>query len=660
MGRRSILILVMVLVAGGGAVWLVRATRQAHRPLNVVLISIDTCRADYLGCYGQSRPTTPTLDLVARGGILFSNVISPMPLTLPAHCSMLTGTIPPFHGVHDNTNYQLGEASVTLAERLIDHGYETAAVIGAAVLHARSGINQGFDIFDDDIVAGPGSRGGRLERRGEEVTRIAKAWLNTHPTNPFFLFIHYYDPHYPYLPPDPFASRFASDLYAGEIAYTDHSIGDLLDELKRLGLYDSSLIIIVGDHGEGLGEHGEAEHGYFIYHSTTKVPLIVRFPGCKPGVRVEQTVSLADIVPTVLGQLSLPAPGDVQGEDLSPFLSGEATTREEPRFIYSESMVATEYGCSPLLGVETSEWKYIQTTEPELYHLVTDPDEVRNLVRERPEHARQLKESLAAILAEHSFRDPDAGKTSLDPERLEQLRALGYTGGASEISFEFDADKEDPKGLIEIHSMLEEVVRHMNGGDLATARRLGESVLAVRPDIIRARRKLAQITIEQGEADLAISHYNELLTLDPLCADAALWHSNLVALLLEKGLLDEAAEHGYEALRLLDRPNEGAMAEGRARTATLGTEYLVYSVHLNLGQTLLRKGMYREALSEVQEALRINPLAAVAHYLHGMVLMELGRITEAAEAYKEALRLQPGHAGALRNLRVIQDGKERP
>jgi len=247
---------------------------------------------------------------------------------------MLTGMIPPYHGVHDNINYRLSDSTVTLAELLRGNGFQTAAVIGAFVLDSQSGIGQGFDTFDDQLVAGGASAGARPERRAGEVTRIGNAWLAERSSTPFFLFLHYFDPHDPYTPPEPFASRFKNSPYAGEIAYTDQAVGEVIDKLKDLDLYDSSIIIIVSDHGESLGEHGESTHGYFVYHSTTKVPLIIKLPGRREAKRVDEIVSLVDIVPTVLSRLGLPLPEKLQGEDLSPHLLGDVTDRT-PRQIYS-------------------------------------------------------------------------------------------------------------------------------------------------------------------------------------------------------------------------------------------------------------------------------------------------------------------------------------
>ena len=277
--RRKYLVLALLLVViiAAGLWLLLRSISPGQGIRHIILISIDTCRADYLSCYGYKSKTTPNIDALAAEGVLFENAISPVPQTLPAHSSMFTGTIPPYHGVHDNEGYRLDESNVTLAEILTDAGFTTGAAISAFPLDSKFGIDQGFESYNDYFETT--LEGHPLEqRRGGETTDVALDWLKKNKDKRFFFFLHYFDPHQAYDPPEPFASRFASDLYAGEIAYTDHCIGKVVDKLKELGIYDSTLIIITSDHGEMLGEHGEVTHTYFIYQSAIKVPLIFKLP----------------------------------------------------------------------------------------------------------------------------------------------------------------------------------------------------------------------------------------------------------------------------------------------------------------------------------------------------------------------------------------------
>ena len=377
------LLLVVVIVAG---VWLLR---QSGSPLadvrQIILISIDTCRADYLSCYGYKSKTTPNIDALAAEGILFENTISPVPLTLPSHSSMLTGTLPPYHAVHDNEGYQLSKSNLTLSEILGANGFVTDAIISAFVLDSRFGLDQGFHTYNDQFEEAHLAID-ISERKGGETTGLALKWLEKQKGEKSFLFLHYYDPHFDYVPPEPFASRFADSPYAGEVAYTDHCIGQVLGKLKELGLYESTLIIITSDHGEMLGAHGETGHGYFIYQNAIKVPLILKLPGRSKAQRVSDVVGIIDIVPTICSMLGIGVPDHVRGQDLSPYFWGKRPAGPD-RHLYCESMVPTKYDANSLLGVVSNRFKYIQTTRPELYDLIKDPAESNNLFGKQQQRA---------------------------------------------------------------------------------------------------------------------------------------------------------------------------------------------------------------------------------------------------------------------------------
>jgi len=327
----------IIIIAVG--VWLLwRFVTPAQDIRTILLISIDTCRADHLSCYGYPRQTTPNIDALAAEGILFENTITTIPLTLPAHCSMLTGTIPPRHGVHDNQDYRLDEANITLAEILKDADFTTGAAVSTVVLESKFGISQGFDTYDDRFEA---TQDAPIEERiAGRTTPVALDWLEKNKDKRFFFFLHYFDPHTSYSPPEPFASRFASSPYAGEIAYTDHNIGQVVDKLKELGIYDSTLIIIAGDHGELLGEHGESAHAYFIYQGAIKVPLIFKLPAHNKPVRIQSIAGLIDIVPTVCSLLNIQVPEHVQGIDLSDALKGKDLSAQD-RYLFCESLYPT-------------------------------------------------------------------------------------------------------------------------------------------------------------------------------------------------------------------------------------------------------------------------------------------------------------------------------
>ena len=319
---------------------------------NVLLISIDTCRADHLSCYGYTRLATPHVDALARDGVRFTSVITPFPMTLPAHCSMLTGSYPETHGVQGNFAH-LAASNVTLAKAMRSAGYQTAAFVGGFPMSSQFGVGQGFETYDDQFPV-PKSAGLERERKAEEVSRLGMAWLNSHGSQPFFLFLHYYDPHYPYDPPPPFP-----ETYDGELAYVDGWIGKVIDKLRDLGLYDNTLVVLVGDHGEGLSERGELEHGFLIYQNTLRVPMIIRVPGGPSGARVDENASLVDVVPTVLGFTGLKPAKQVQGIDLSGWAMGAPGSKAR-RPLYSESLWPELYGCCGLYGVIDGNWKYIR------------------------------------------------------------------------------------------------------------------------------------------------------------------------------------------------------------------------------------------------------------------------------------------------------------
>ncbi|MGB2985093.1 MAG: tetratricopeptide repeat protein [Phycisphaerae bacterium] len=423
-------------------------------------------------------------------------------------------------------------------------------------------------------------------------------------------------------------------------------MGQVIDKLKRLGVYDSTLIIITADHGESLGEHGESKHGYFIYHSTTKVPLIVKRPGRTEAGRIENTVGLVDIVPTVLAQLSLPMPAEVQGQDLSGFLSGKAAGEQE-RYIYSESMTPTRYGLSSLLGVQTHHWKYIQTTRPELYDLTLDPGEMNDLAGGQPQRALRLQGHLKKIPEDHLRTRADESQLALDQESVNRLRALGYTGGSVDEAFEFDTDKEDPKGFIDIFTKIESVDFYVDTRDHAKAKRICAEILAVQPDVAYIHSMLGRMAIGEGNYAQATTHYTRALELNP---DDAGWHNNLGRLLSQQGRLDEAIEHYTTALQLAFGAADGASDVDRVFAAQGHIDPLVFGLHCNLGNALLAQGKLADAVREYREAARIDPTNADVHYQIGIALSGLDRWDEAIKAYREALRLDPGHAAARRAL----------
>ena len=544
--KRGLIILLLLAIVGSAAVWfLYRPDASARSIRNVLLISIDTCRADRLSCYGYKSKTTPNIDAVAAEGILFENVIAPVPLTLPSHSSMLTGTIPPYHGVHSNTNHQLAKSNLTLAEILGENGFKTAAIVSAFVLDSTFGIDQGFDTYNDQFEEAHKAVG-ISERKGGETTRLVLEWLEKQKDEKSFLFLHYYDPHFDYVPPEPFASQFADNPYAGEVAYTDHCIGQVLDKLKELGLYDSTLVIITSDHGEMLGEHGEVEHGYFIYQSAIRVPLIFKLPRSSESQRISRLVGIVDIVPTICNMLGITVPQDVQGQDLSPYFNGKSPD-DADRHVYCETIKPLELGANSLLGIVNNRFKYIQTTRPELYDLIKDPTESNNLVETQQQRASIMKDTLAQVLEQSLRKDAIDSEIVLDPQAIKSLESIGYVHGTATEEFKFDQSKKDPKDLIEFAMVYRRGIILVNQKRYEQAITAFDKGIELNPTCAQAYYNRGSAYLRTGELDKAITDFNQAIGLDPQNAQA---YGNRGIAYDSKGELDKAITDFSQAIRL--------------------------------------------------------------------------------------------------------------
>lgn len=653
----------LVVVVIVGAVWLLHRPGISPEDVgNVILISIDTCRADYLGCYGFGRATTPNIDAVARQSVLFENVVVPVPLTLPAHCSMLTGTIPPYHGAHDNLDYRLGDTNVTIAEILKEHGFVTGALISTFVLDSQFGLKQGFDSYNDTFEA-EYAVGTVSERKGGEASRFAMEWLEQHKGEKFFFFLHYYDPHTEYIPPEPFASRFADDLYAGEIAYTDYCIGQVVQKLRDLALFDSSLLIITGDHGEMLGEHGEQDHGYFIYQSAIKVPLLFKLPGQRKPKVVKDLVALVDIVPTICGLVGIEPTAQVQGKDLSGYLGGKSAPGEE-RYVYTESLYPTKYNANTLLGVVTERWKYIQTTRPELYDLIGDQQESNNVIEQHFQQARILQDRLRQILEQTVRERQTDGKAELDEQSRKRLESLGYVGGAVSEDFGFDQSKDDPKDLIDFHVLNTNVHRLMGQNENAEAKKLCKELLAQRPDCYEVYRMLGKIAFRENDKENARSYMLESLRLNPDQSDL---HNNLSVLLARERKYDEAIEHLRKSLeislsQIVARNNLAGLLDRQGSSEEAASHYVESlrvkdnqpDIHVKLGDILYRQKKLNEAVKHWDESLKFNPKQPHVIYNRlGSAFYKLGKADEAVKNWGRSLELEPEQPDIRNNIATV-------
>jgi arylsulfatase A-like enzyme/Flp pilus assembly protein TadD len=614
---------------------------------NVLLISIDTCRADHLSCYGYSVKTTPNIDSMAKESVMFERVITPVPLTLPAHTSMLTGTNPIYHGVHGNIGYIVGEFNQTLAELMRQNGFVTGAVISSFVLDSQFGLNQGFDVYEDKFVR-PIPSTYHNERRGDETSSFAKAFLDKYHKKPFFLFVHYYDPHDLYNPPEPFATLFKDNLYAGEIAFVDTCIGEVIQKLKELGLYESTLIIVTADHGESLGEHKEKTHGYFIYQSAIHVPLIIRLPGGPKGKTVSDNAGLIDIVPTVCSLLDIAVPPEVTGKSLLPYLRGNITPKNEERYIYCESLEATQYGCNPLLGIVNNNWKYIHTTRAELYDLDKDPNEQVNLVTELDKRARLLQGQLDLILEQQKAADNSSKNVALSRETRKRLESLGYIGGSTENdNLVFDVNKKDAKEYVNLHQKVMWADVYIDTNNYDKAQETSKTMFSEpSPGKLYGYLFLGKIAIKKGDYAEAIHNLTEFLSAVNQAKET------------NEKYLSNFKEHISQSYHNL------GMAYAEEKDFDKAMSFYLKAVEIdpnasityyNMGNLYLRQNKNEEAEKYYIKALNIDPQLAEAHYDLGLVYSKKNQFQKAIYHYQEAIRLKPDWQHPKDRLLAIQN-----
>jgi arylsulfatase A-like enzyme len=545
-------------------------TRPSAKEIrHVVLISIDTCRADHLSCYGYSRRTSPNIDAVAAEGILFNHIVTPVPITLPAHSSMLTGTIPAYHRVRDNNNYRLSDSHVTLAEILRENGFVTGAVVGSYILRSHFGLAQGFDSYNDTFKQKVDRPFFTVnERSAEQVTYFANIWLEKHRKEKSFLFLHYYDPHDPYefhkdfvFSSVPFVT-LSKDRYDGEIAYMDHYVGQVIRKLKEVNLYESTLLIITADHGESLGEHSEETHGFFTYHSGIHVPLIIKVPGGPKGMVINDLAGIIDIVPTVCSFLGIDVPEHVQGMDLGVLLSDKGGSVEK-RYLYCESLLPTKFDLSPLFSLVSDRWKYIHSLKSELYDLQKDPYETKNLFDDETRQASIMRERLRLIFEDYSVSDIVDNKIVMDEEARRRLESLGYVASSSvdeSIQFDqFDEKRLDPKELIEVYNSFQRLLRLVDSGKFGQAKKVCRNLLKDWPDMEQLYFFLGRIALSENDTHEMVKNFSRFLSYtesDSNDSDMrlrfedtrAIAHTNLGAALAREGKPSQAIEHYKKAL----------------------------------------------------------------------------------------------------------------
>jgi arylsulfatase A-like enzyme/Flp pilus assembly protein TadD len=613
--------------------------RNSATPPNVVVITIDTLRADHLGCYGYSKIRTPAIDALAADGVRFERAYTPVPITLPAHTVIFTGTYPPLNGMHDFSGNRLGPQPPTLASVLKERGYSTGAVVGSGVLDSRFGLNRGFDFYYDHFEFNRLEEANldEMERAGNVVADQTLDWLSKNYSKRFFLWMHLYDPHYPYRPPPPYAEQYKSHPYDGEIAFADQQVGRLLHFLKEKGLYSDAIIVLAGDHGEGLGEHGEQTHGFFIYNSTLHVPLIFHLPGTGNGKRVASPASLADVMPTVLQLLKLPVPQQVQGKSLMaqllPKKESEARS-DRSRPLYSETFLPRlHFSWSELRGIESDKYHFIEAPQPELYDLRQDPAELENLYSRKPAVAAELRTTLHSLVRDLTAGEELAQKTGLDPALMERLKSLGYAGfsGGGDTTAK-NADLADPKDRIQVYELISDGMAASQHGHYDESVQKLTKALETEPNSVPVHYLLGLDYYRMKDFSKAIAHFQRTVDVSP---DYALAVYQLGLSYARAGDMTNAIQYLKRALEL-DNTN--------------------FSAAYNLGAAYLHEGNTSEAASAFRQALAISPDYAAAHIALGELLLFQGKVDDSLVELRRAVDLAPGdphgHAALAKALQA--------
>lgn len=632
---------------------------------NVILITMDTLRADHVGCYGAKGVETPTLDALAHDGIVFDRAIAQVPLTWPSHTAILTGTYPFQNGVQDFTGHPLDPKFRSVAQAFRQAGYATGAVVSSFVLDRSWGLSRGFDFYDDAFSAAAFEQKdlGLVDRKAEESVTHAIQWLGRTTRRPFFLWLHLYDPHSPYDPPEPYRTRYHDHLYDGEIAYADHELGRLIAWLKNRRIYDSSAIVFVSDHGESLGDHEEREHGFFIYNATTHVPLIVKAPTrshIPPGHRSAPVETIA-IGPTLTG-LAAVHDGIKKQFQVGGLLAAPA---DADGGAYSETFYPFgSFGWSPLHSLETTRYHYVEAPEPELYDLQADPDEKSNLAPQQPATVDVLRAKTKQRLQQNPFAAPKAGSTDINPEAAEKLRALGYVAYKSPVSPEaLAAGLPDPKSKLREFNAILQAQDAFRAGDFSGGQRLLSNVQEQDPKMYLVPFMLGEAALRQQKWPEASREMKRCLELNPNFDQAM---TGLARALLSEGEVPEARKWIRQALE----QNEGnfrawhelglielkAGNRGDAKAAferVLAIQPSFGLAQREIGMLYFEDKAYAEAAAHLVQATQSGLESASLFNFLGICYSRLEHLQKATESYQHALVLDPRLADAHLNLAYV-------
>ena len=595
---------------------------------NVLLVTLDTLRADRVGCYGGKVPT-PAIDRLAARGVRFETAIAQVPLTAPSHASILTGTYPQVHGVRDMGGFVLARDVPTLATVAAGAGYQTAAVVGAAVLNRHYGLDRGFALYSDDMKAPAGAKALSVvgEVRGEVVTQRAVEWLGKRDrAKPFLLWAHYYDPHFPYNAPEPYKSRYPKDSYGAEIAYTDEQVGKLVDALGAEGIADRTIVALLADHGESLGEHGEFTHGVFLYDSTVRIPLVVAGPRIPAGRVVRQQVRSIDVMPTIAELIGGEPGGKVQGASLVPAIVDGKGVRTN--YCYLETLYPkTHLGWSELRAMRTDEWKLVVAPKPELYRIAADRAEASNVVARNPAEADQLQKKVWEVAGPPESLG-ELRPQPMNDERRRELAALGYVGAGSR-PLRIDMSGPDPKDRVAVLELLERATDAMNHDRFAAAVPLLQQALRQDPTNPLVYKDLGHTFQRLGLFERAEAVYREAIRNK---ADGDETHAEIGEIHVRRGELNQAVESMERAARL-----NPANLENLINMAT---------AYLHLGQTDQTERVLRALLAQ-------NPRYAAAHNLYGILDLQRGRPLDARRHLEKAVEIEPELAEPYMNLGLL-------
>jgi arylsulfatase A-like enzyme/Flp pilus assembly protein TadD len=647
------------------------------RGANLLLVTIDTLRADRVGAYGSNRGLTPAIDDFANTGLRFERAYAHVPLTLPSHATLMTAGYPTRNGVRDNGTFHLGPTSPTIADALQRAGYRTAAFVGSFVLDARFGLNRGFEVYDDRMLGGAGDLD-LVQRSAGQVLAPAYDWIvdpagsftaaapadppavGAPPAGrPWFAWVHLYDPHEPYAPPEPYRSRHAATPYDGEIAYADAALGQFAARLRAVSALDHTLVVIASDHGESLGEHGEMTHGLFAYDATLRVPLVIWGGGrIRPGV-FDQTMRLVDVAPTLLDLLGVALLPHADGRSVRPFIAGEQPF--DDRGSYFEALNASlTRNWAPLTGILFERRKLIDLPEPELYDMAADPGELRNIYASQRDHARDLERRLDALTTDAAPPVP----VEISAEAAARLRSLGYVVGSAATPTRRYSAADDPKRLVHLNQALDEASAEWARGDASHAIDTMRAVIRERPDFTMAYDRLAFMLRASGLVGDAVAvldaaahagHADRplLRSLGSMLRDSGDLRRS-VAVLEELVQADPADLQSVDALAQtyarMGRRDEAAAQFKRVLDASPNDA----AAWNNLGSVYLSANRLADARTALLRATTIDPAQAGAHNGLGVVYARGGEISRAVAEWKKALELRPDFADARANLERVR------